>query len=489
MKIRQYRCTLLADVILNVKAATEGNNSTLDFIPGNNFLGIVAKQYPKFSKEEQMEIFHSGKVRFGDAHPVVYQHEDIRSVRTPFSLFHPKMKNATDECYVHHYYHEDKEHPLQLKQCRTGFYAFDEQKGFPAEVKRSFAIKSAYDRERRRAKDEDMYGYESLDAGLSFLFEVECESDDVAEKISKYLVGTHRIGRSRSAQYGLVEIETASFRHPKGSTAPISIDGQSYVVVYAESRLIFLDDNGICTFQPTPEQLGISDENAEIDWAKSQVRTFQYAPWNSTRKCRDTDRCGVEKGSVFVVKVSSALPTESQCIGSYKNEGFGKVIYNPEFLQVETGKNGVPRFKLQKPKEINNEKTAVISSEKPLLKFLRTRRDTEIADSEIMQRVNDFVEKNKKTFTEDKFASQWGNIRSIAMRETNSGELSVALFGENIFKPEEKKDETDGYLTHGTAKDKWSERGRLKLLRQFAENNKQHLRKAIVNLASEMAKN
>lgn len=48
MTTLQFKCTLLSDVILNQKAATEGPNQTLDFIPGSNFLGIVAsKLYPK----------------------------------------------------------------------------------------------------------------------------------------------------------------------------------------------------------------------------------------------------------------------------------------------------------------------------------------------------------------------------------------------------------------------------------------------------------
>ena len=37
-----FAAELLSDVILNQKAATEGPNKTLDFIPGSCFLGIVA---------------------------------------------------------------------------------------------------------------------------------------------------------------------------------------------------------------------------------------------------------------------------------------------------------------------------------------------------------------------------------------------------------------------------------------------------------------
>lgn len=59
----KFECKLLSDVILNQSAATDGNNSTLDFIPGNSFLGIVASHYAEYSKEDAMTLFHSGKLQ------------------------------------------------------------------------------------------------------------------------------------------------------------------------------------------------------------------------------------------------------------------------------------------------------------------------------------------------------------------------------------------------------------------------------------------
>ena len=43
MKTLYFKCTLLTDVIITQSAATDGHQSTLDYIPGSNFLGICAK--------------------------------------------------------------------------------------------------------------------------------------------------------------------------------------------------------------------------------------------------------------------------------------------------------------------------------------------------------------------------------------------------------------------------------------------------------------
>ena len=54
----KFKCTLLSDVILNQKAATDGPNKTLDFIPGSSFLGIAASRlYSELEKKASWDIF------------------------------------------------------------------------------------------------------------------------------------------------------------------------------------------------------------------------------------------------------------------------------------------------------------------------------------------------------------------------------------------------------------------------------------------------
>lgn len=501
MKRLKFKCTLLSDVILNQKAATEGPNQTLDFIPGSNFLGIVAgKLYPKLEPEESLMIFHSGKVRFGDAHP---SYGEMRSLKIPASMFYPKLKKASDECYIHHLIPPEQLErgafkKKQIKQCRTGFYLFDKEQANEVKAETNFAIKSAYDKEKRRSKDEQMFGYESLQKDLELCFEVEVDDEALAETVKKALVGKDkRIGRSRSAQYGLVSIEEFDFTEQK-SKAVINDE----VTVYADGRLIFLDEFGLPTFCPTAKQLGFSEKD-KILWDKSQIRTFQYAPWNSTRQCFDTDRCGIEKGSVFVVKTIKK-DFESQYVGSYQNEGFGKVIYNPEFLKaqkefdkelrIETEGHAVYKI-IEKQNDEHNPTNIIQEIENlenagmEVCKYLASRKRDEYEKQIIYKTINDFVSNKEQggLFTNkgEKFASQWGHIRSIAMQEKDYDKLYLKLFG--------SKDNKDlGYLTHGIAAEKW-ENKRINVVRKFFGSIKEiklehRISEAMVNLSAEMAK-
>lgn len=478
MKVLNFRCTLLSDVVLNQKSATEGMSVTLDFIPGNCFLGVVASTlYNTLSKpEEKNLLFHSGKVRFGDAHPSL---DGIRGLKVPALMFYPKLSLPSEELYIHARIECWDEELLnkQLKQCRDGFYVFETNQARKVNVEKVFSIKSAYDREKRRAEDGKMYGYESLPKGLVMQFEVEMddEAENWSETIVEALAGRKRIGRSRTAQYGLVMIE--HMPNMPSSTEQMSLPEDSMVYVYADGRLIFLDENGFPTFQPSVEQLGLGKE-AEIVWEKSQVRTFQYAPWNFKRQAFDMDRCGIEKGSVFVVKAK--LPEKTSCyVGSSQNEGFGKVIYNPAFLDAT--ENGKSCMRLLNPnlKESAIGNLKCFDSKELFIKRLRERKEKQNQEQQIYQSVNNFVENDGHRFgSEERFASQWGHIRSLAMRCNTKDELFHALFADGT-----------GYLEHGVAAEKWNENRRKIVLKAFIKTQGESVALlATINLAAEMAK-
>lgn len=496
MKTLHFNCILKSDVILNSKSVSEGPQKTLDFIPGNSFLGIVASEYS--SLEERglaFEIFHSGGVRFGDAHPVGCG--SVRSLRIPSSMFYPKLKKVNDVCYIHHEYDREKDtldngRPQQLKQCRDGFYTFVDGNASVVKTNKNFAIKSAYDRNQLRAKDSQMYGYESLEAGTTMAFSVEIDDDSLEQTITDALVGIKKIGRSRTAQYGLAEIVKA-----EKYSEPLSRAKDGRVTVYADGRLIFLDENtGQPTFQPSAAQLGFS--TGKVDWNKSQVRTFQYSQWNYTRKCFEADRCGIEKGSVFVLEGVTDCPSYSQYIGSYRNEGFGRVIYNPDFLEVN-GDNGLAAYTFAELCSPDTKRNDVqIDMADPLMRYVDARSKVEDMESKVLEMVNDFVCVHGNKFRGDAFASQWGNIRSIAMANPTKSALKKALF-EVVYVEEQKYvkgvlqpvmvEHRNGYLEHGIAKDKWKRGNRYGAFKKFFDDlDDDNAQIALVNLASEMAK-
>lgn len=504
MKTLYFKCTLLTDIILNQRAATEGNQETLDFIPGSNFLGIAASTLYKNASKESLALFHSQSVRFGDAHPVVVDPEGnfIRSIRIPAAYYRAKLGKPSG-FYIYHEV-ENKDAPeyinFQPKQCRTGFYIFSGKELEEVSLDKSFAIKSAYDRVARRSKDKTMFGYEALQAGSTWVFDITLEDDSFEEKIREAFIGPpgenqirkskKRVGRSRTAQYGLVEIEEIN---NTVKTAETLERNPEYALVYADSRLIFLDKYGQATFQPSAADLGFG--NGKIDWTKTQIRTFQYAPWNSKRQARDTERCGLEKGSVFFIRkekgAEGLIYPEKSFIGNYQNEGFGKIIVNPSFLQPIQNSNGKALFSLAKAEDTSTQQEdtgtpSIPEITNPLFLFLMNKKEEAGKEKLIYQLVNEFVDnpKNQKAFAGEAFSSQWGGIRNIAMQASGYSDLDRLLFNKET-----------GYLVTGIMQEKWSEKGRLSLFKKFLnkiaerpELSNEDACAAIINLSAEMAK-
>lgn len=465
----QFTCTLFSDVILNQNSGTKAKQSTLDFIPGNTFLGIAAAGlYPSLSPEESLKLFHSGKVRFGDAHPL---YDNTRSLRIPAALYYKKGCELNEGTFL--LYKWNSEPDVQPKQCRSGFYTFIGDNAFEVKVNKSVAIKSAYDRELRRSKDEAMYSYESLRKGIVFGFEVDYDEDvkDLIGKVSHSLSGRKHIGHSKTAQYGLVNIESTPWSAVESSPA---FDSE-VALAYADGRLMFLDNAGMPTFRPTAQDLGFS-EGAGIDWECSQIRTFQYAPWNSKRQNPDTDRCGIEKGSVLVVRLNGTQsPAASKYVGDYKTEGFGKIIYNPSFLRSDERGYSKLVFKTAKPDAQMVISDASSSMNDRLLQYARKCKASngytayKVANTYVSSHANDFKA------TDERFASQWGYIRTLAERSAD-----LKTFRESL----------DKYLSHGVAIEKWmyKKRDLLDFIDQNVSNNSGIWLEIMVNLASEMAK-
>lgn len=466
----QFKATLLSDVVLQQSSATLGTNSTLDYIPGACFMGIVAsKAYKEYGEcPLTYKLFHSGKVHFGDANPA---HGSHRASRIPLAMFHPKFRLETEDCFIHHAIQDfEKLADEQLKQCRRGYYDFVDirhAEGVP--VEKEIALKSARDKNRRSSAEGQMFCYESLNQDQEFLFEVETDDPQIKEMVSKTLVGIHRVGRSRSAQYGLVRIEETSFENPKCLPNPSDED----VVVYADSRLLFFDEFGLPTCQPQASDLGIKTPGAKIDWTRSQVRQFSYCPWNFWRQCFDAELCGIEKGSVFVITGAKASYEGRAIVGEHQTEGFGQIFYNPVFLAAMSGSNGRAEAKLLKATNSPKKEAANVSTF--LLDWLKGKSDEDIMEYDVYAEINKWVDNNKNIFSSELFNSQWGQIRALAMEGGTHKEIV---------------DRIGDYLSHGVAKKRWDKFERRKKLMDFIRDsfNDDNIQMAVINLASEMAK-
>lgn len=400
MREFRFEITFKSPIILQASSNTQGKMSSLDFIPGSAFLGMVASRYSDFS--DPFKIFHSGAVKFCDATPIKDGKEFFK---IPLSYFHEKLDGS--KIYNHHLLsREESEKFTQLKQMRSGYINDEKEK---LSLKYEYSQKSAYDKERRRSMDSQMYGYEAFRAGMKWRFSVKFEpgvSEDDISRAKETLERSTRLGKSKSAEYGAVEIkfigentdEIQSFTPPEG-----------YTFVYAKSRLALIDENGNPSYDVKYILPNLSANS--VDYKKTQIRISNFTPYNGARSTKDYERACINKGSVIALKNLSAeqIAALKNGVGAYLSEGFGEVLINPWFLNGGDAKDNPIEFQ----KEAETERsTGKIPIQSDLAKFLKQKQTTKDQALEIAERVADFIESHK-----DKFGkiskSQWGAIRSI----------------------------------------------------------------------------
>jgi len=471
MKKYIFKCKLLSDIVLFANTATEGVQDTLDFIPGSNFLGIVAKNYNNFT--DSYAVFHSGKVRFGDAH---ISKNGERSLKSPLGWFVPKDEELSKP-YIFHSLDQEMKKKLikegkQLKQVRSGWFQKD---GLILDIESDFAIKSAHDRDNRRSKDGMMYGYNSIKSGTEWMFVLNIESSidqKDEELILSSLTGIKHLGKSRSAQYGLVEIEKINIEPSSLSTAELQQD--KFLIVYAESRLAFFNDLGQPEMRPGAKHFNLPTGYI-LRWDKSQVKSQVFSPFNGKNNHHEADRICFNKGSVFVFEKVGSEDLEIEKIatgiGDYLNEGFGNVIVNPAFLKSDLSGFSDLILKKYNSREKNSINGAVAKHEESdnvIQEWISHQKHIAKMENDIYENVVKFVKSNKRRFS-NITSSQWGQIRSIASVSDGIDSLIDKLF--RVAQGNRSQDRSgSGFLEHGKSAEKWRECK--DLLKAELENNK-----------------
>ena len=427
--------TFKDDIVLNTNSATTmGLSDTLDYIPGSNFLGILAANggYEEFG-EKSFQVFHSGAVRFGDAHIF---HKERSSLKLPYSYFVEKGKKMDEEAkvYIHHLLDkkrrdELKKQGIQLKQVRSGYFNTDNK---IESLHYSYTQKSSYDIKTRRSgsEDSDMFGYNAIVRGSEFYFEVNLEDVALKDTIVKiFEKDEKRLGKTKNNQYGRITIKQTDEIDQVIKQQTIQ---DKTLYLYAKSNLALVDTAGNPLSTPDLTSLKLPD-TCKINFENSQIRQKLYSSYNFKRQTRDYERIIIEKGSVIAIDLDEHFKLDEykslikKGVGNFLSEGFGEILTNPSFLfeAVFTKADVSPRIlgiEVSKANDTN------------LIEYLDKQKKQKEIDKKLIAEAF----KNR-----DKFAStttsQWGKIRSLATQFGDDKILS----------------ELDQYLNNGVAKEKW----------------------------------
>lgn len=334
MKQHVFDIELHQPVIISQQAATVGAHQCLDYIAGSTLLGLAAsKLYPVLSNEDAFSVFHSGTIRFLDALPV--ENKEI-SYPVPLNLHVFKGEKYTQDNQVLKNQVFDVssmdlagKQPVQLRS----FYLTNSGKKVTPFKEQT--LKTAIDPKQNRAAESQLFGYEALAKGQVFRFALQADahvSDALWNQLVESLQGMAHLGRSRSAQFGRVEIKSTK------ETYVTQQKIKSKVLNLWLLSDLYLYEQGANTLVPTSEALGLPQGTKWLK-DKSFIRSRRYSIYNAYRKHYDKERQVISRGSVLRYELPEsftdydALTQQlSNGIGLSIESGLGQVAINPTLL-------------------------------------------------------------------------------------------------------------------------------------------------------------
>lgn len=379
MKVLTYRVKTLAPVVLSRVSGDANLTATFEYIPGSSILGVFATRYALLTKGERggaadlhldekfQRWFLGGDLSFGNAYLLARgEYREHPLVPTPLSIQTVRRGERFYNLLV-------GEEPDQKTVTVGVFCAFvDDRLIVEAPEKELNFHHARTDRFRGRSTSGELFSYEALSAGQTFTGEIIGEKEEL--KRFRDLIGsafTAWLGRSRSAQYGRVEIELLEL----GQVDPIqkwsSADLSSWeCVLHFTSPAIFYNEFGFHDVSlPVIKQylaraLGTADFTLEKGFARTETIESYVAVWKLKRPA---DRA-LAAGSVFRLTFPSPIHAELQerlemltftGIGERRLEGFGRVALDTA-VHGQYTRHHLRKPQLNKPKGEIPEEAATI---------------------------------------------------------------------------------------------------------------------------------
>jgi len=432
MRKVQIKLTLKDDVVFSERSASQGGHTSLDYVPGSTLLGWAASRlYAKLTLTDAWLLFHSGKVRFGNGLPVA--RNGLMALPMPLCWHFEKSTEWKNDSRIfperiYNTIHSEPDMSLQLKQLRSGYVTAD---GLIHKPAKSLSMKTAINPETGRAANAQLFGYEALLAGQTFMAILSADDDvpvDLFDKIQNVCSGLMHLGRSRSAQYGRVLAEIVN---PESTSVEFRAKSKDFLFWLLSDMA--LERYGQPILKPEPSDMGLP--KGELVAAKSFVRNRRYAPFNGKRKAPDLERQVICAGSVLCFRLDDQV--DPDCLpssyGMFREGGLGEVLISPSLLSTPH-----PEF----IPTVESEKGDVVKKpDYPLVHWLIKQAVFASSNREILDRADilfaelRYLYQTASSLTAQSMVgpgkSQWGRIRELAMQETDPENLKTHLFGED----------------------------------------------------------
>lgn len=360
-----FRVTLLEPALLTSLEGDPNESVSFNHIPGSVLRGALIGQYMNYNDLKELDVadktvqrlFFDGTTRFLNGYPYRFKKRALpvplswqQDKRVGYRQTETNLAPAFDLAIARNF-NEELTRPINVK---APFWVQQKDSTYLVNPERQLAIHTTRNRRFGRAILQTaaeavgepfhgaVYRYEALAAGETFAAAVLCDHDADAEVLLPLLEGELRLGGSRSAGYGLVQIggvekicneeAQSGWREADGALAQQK-DGKLMVTLLSD--LILRDKNGQHTLAPEAVAGALSQKlgvNLDIG-TPPFTRCITVGGFNRKWGLPLPQALAFQKGSVFIYKAAEVKPEilhdlEFKGIGERRAEGFGRLAFN-----------------------------------------------------------------------------------------------------------------------------------------------------------------
>lgn len=361
------------DVVFSLRSSTQGDHEAMDRIPGSALWGWAASWLHRRFPADAQALAHAGLLRFGDARPLSATGQPTFPVPLSWSFdkgrgMAPERSGCLQADHLVNRSHQEAAAVLttmsQAKGLRGGHVSAS---GEWVHARSQYRLRTALEAESGTARRSHLFGYQSLAAGQRFrgwLRIDDAASSHALDSLLSALHGTIRLGRSRSTEYGRVQISLSEVSSPE---LPATAGERITLWLLSDAQL--RDIHGRPTLAPDGPSLGL--QGARLLPGQSALRHRSYSAWNAHRHARTLERQVLTAGSVLVLErpgqafTSAELARLAQGLGCDAEQGLGEVWINPPMLSTLK-----PRFEPTADPTLSNMAATVGTPTTRLAQFL-----------------------------------------------------------------------------------------------------------------------
>lgn len=307
----------------------ENSSRSLHYIPGSALRGALISRFKAETQDLPLDpkasrLFFSGAVRFLNAYPL--DQKGDRMLPIPASWRVEKGRELKDAPIADFAISSDDEMTKPIKKMYkgmddSGIYAFSPEEEIAIHI-------ASQGRGVVKAGQSTVFQYQSLARGQSFGAFIVAETPGDLDEIEKLLKQkTLYLGRSRSAGYGKVQIES----FVKTSAAEATSEPHNDVTITLLSDTILRNEHG----QPTHDLDGYLSKRLgkAVKNKKAFIRQSEIGGFNRKWKLPLPQMPGLGMGSVFVYPADQLDPSDlsplmETGVGERCVDGFGCIAVN-----------------------------------------------------------------------------------------------------------------------------------------------------------------